>query len=96
MPVPASSFELTHGRELLKEFESSPGKIRYFCGRCGSPVYSRKDTLPDVVRLRAGLLDDPLPVRPAFHFHVASKASWWCINDDLPQFQQSYVPVVHK
>jgi hypothetical protein len=96
MPIPASSFNLTQGRELLKQFESSPGKIRHFCGRCGSPIYSTKDTLPGVVRLRAGLLDDPLGVRPAFHFHVASKASWWRINDDLPQFPESYVPVVRK
>ena len=92
MPIPASTFVLTRGRELLKDFESSPGKVRYFCGRCGSPIYSRKDTLPDVVRLRAGLLNGPLAVRPAFHFHVASKANWWRIDDDLPQFKESPKP----
>lgn len=92
MPIPTSSFSITHGRELLKDYESSPGKIRFFCGRCGSPVYSHKDTLPGVVRLRAGLLNEPLQVRPGFHFHVASKANWWSIDDDLPQFQGSHVP----
>lgn len=92
-PVPASSFALTRGAELLAEFESSPGKLRVFCSRCGSPVYSFKRTLPGVVRIRAGLIDQPLAARPVAHFHTASKCNWWPIADGLPQFPESYVPV---
>ena len=50
------------GREAITEYESSPGKIRAFCGRCGSPVYSRRESRPGNLRLRAGLiLDLPQP-----------------------------------
>ena len=42
----------------VTEYESSPGKHRAFCTRCGAPVYSRRDDLPDTLRLRAGLIAD--------------------------------------
>ena len=92
LPVARSAFQLIAGGELLTSFESSPGKRRVFCGRCGSPIYSERDSLADVVRIRAGLLDEPLTLRPVAHFHTGSKASWWPIDDGLPQYEGSYVP----
>ena len=91
-PVTASDFTLLSGAELLKEYESSPGKQRVFCGRCGSPVFSRNVKAPGVLRLRADLLDEPVTATLAAHFHVASRCSWWPINDDLPQFPHAYLP----
>ena len=88
IPVPEARFSLLSGAEQLKAFESSPGKQRVFCGNCGSPVYSRTDKLPGVLRIRAGLLEGELATRPANHAYVASKANWWDIDDALPQFPQ--------
>lgn len=85
IPVAISSFRLTDGDELLHEFESSPGKQRVFCSRCGSPIFSKRDQMPDVIRIRAGLIDGPLGTKPAAHFHVGSKADWWEIDDHLPR-----------
>ena len=92
VPVARSAFELLAGAELLAAFESSPGKRRVFCRRCGSPVYSERDSLPEVVRLRAGLLDEPQALRLLAHFHTGSKASWWPIDDELPRHEGSQVP----
>lgn len=92
IPVPPSAFHLVSGAELLAAFESSPGKQRVFCKKCGSPIYSTKDTLPGVVRIRAGLIDEPLAVRPVAHFHTGSKANWWTVQDDLPRFEGGYIP----
>lgn len=69
-PVAESAFQLLSGAGLLTAFESSPGKQRVFCSRCGSPVYSKKDTLPGVLRLRAGLINEPLSARAVAHFHT--------------------------
>lgn len=88
-PVSTADFHLLGGAELLRSFESSPGKERVFCSRCGSPIYSRKDSVPGVLRIRAGLLDGALAARPVAHFHTASKANWWAIDDALPQFDGS-------
>ena len=85
IPVAVSAFQLLRGEELLQAYESSPGKQRVFCSRCGSPVFSRRQSLPSVVRVRAGLFNEPLPVRPAWHAYTDSKCNWWSIQDGLPQ-----------
>ncbi|HET7793030.1 MAG TPA: GFA family protein [Rhizobacter sp.] len=92
LPVARDAFHLDSGAELLTEYESSPGKKRAFCSRCGSPVYSRRDEIPETLRIRAGLLNEPLPVRPVAHFCTASKANWWPIEDGLPQFPEAFAP----
>lgn len=92
IPVAAGAFRFAQGQALLSEFESSPGKKRVFCSRCGSPVYSRRDDKPAVVRIRAGTLDGPLATRPIAHFHTVSKCDWWPIDDALPRFEAGYVP----
>jgi hypothetical protein len=74
------------GADLIREFESSPGVFRAFCGRCGSPVYSRRTATPDALRLRLGLLNGDPERRALAHFWVGSKAAWFAITDDLPQF----------
>ncbi|TXH03607.1 MAG: GFA family protein [Nevskiaceae bacterium] len=91
-PVDETAFHLLSGDELLRSYESSPGKQRVFCGRCGSPVYSRNVRVPGVLRIRAGSLDEPLTATRAAHFHTASKCSWWPLDDDLPQYPQAYLP----
>jgi len=92
IPVTASAFHLLSGEELLNAYESSPGKQRVFCSRCGSPVYSRRESVPGVLRLRAGLFNEPLPVKPAWHAYTGSKCNWWPVDDGLPQFPEGVPP----
>lgn len=85
-PVKAAEFEITSGAELLRAFESSPGKERVFCARCGSPLYSRRAAEPDFLRLRLGTLDTPAGKKPSAHIWVGGKADWDDICDDIPQY----------
>lgn len=85
-PVRAGEFEITAGAELLRAFESSPGKERVFCSRCGSPLLSRRPAEPDFLRLRLGTLDTPVSAKPAAHIFAASKAEWDEIGDGVPQY----------
>ena len=96
IPVQESAFTLLSGAELLKSFESSPGKRRVFCSHCGSPVYSTKEGLPGVLRIRAGLLNEPLASRPGVNFYTGSKANWWTIHDGVPQFEAGITSVPVK
>jgi hypothetical protein len=84
-PIAASGFRIVSGTELLKEFRSAPHKARVFCSHCGSPIYSARDDLPEVRRLRLGTVETPVQCRNAYHIHTASKASWHEITDQLPQ-----------
>ena len=83
-PVLARAFRIVQGEGALRAYRSSPHKERVFCATCGSPIYSRRDGADDL-RIRVGTLDTPLASRPTAHIHVASKAAWWQIADDLPQ-----------
>lgn len=84
-PVQASQFRLLAGGEVLTEYESSPGKKRVFCKICGSPILSKRDSAPDVLRLRIGGLDGEISERPTAHIFAASNAAWFEITDTLPQ-----------
>jgi hypothetical protein len=84
-PVAAADFHVTAGAKLLKAYESSPGETRHFCGRCGSPLYSRRTDRPQVLRIRVGTINEPLNVRPSASYYTASICNWWEIQDALPR-----------
>lgn len=92
IPVEHARFRLLAGSASLTEFESSPGKVRVFCRTCGSPIFSRKDSLPGVLRVRAGLLTEPLQTRLLAHCFFDSKANWWPLDDGLPRYDGPYHP----
>ena len=83
-PVEAARFRIVSGEDRLRRYASSPGKWRCFCSSCGSPIISQRDGSA-VIRLRIGTLDSRLAARPTAHIHVASKAEWFDILDDLPR-----------
>ena len=74
------------GAHLLKEYRATPGKGRVFCSCCGSPLYSARDDLPGIKRLRLGTVETPFQCSHAYHIHTASKAEWELIADGLPQY----------
>jgi hypothetical protein len=86
--VNRSDFLLVGGLEEIREFESSPGKVRVFCGRCGAPIYAYLRANMDVVRIRLGSLDTPFTKTPRAHTWVSDKAAWEPLEDKLPQFPE--------
>lgn len=87
-PVATERFRILTGAELLREYRSSPDKVRVFCSNCGSPIYSAKDDLPQFRRLRLGTVDTSFICDNTFHIFTASKASWWGFNDTHPHFAE--------
>lgn len=74
--VPREKFRWTRGAELLGSFESSPGKFRHFCTRCGSHVMAERTNQPNVL-LRLGCLDTTVGERPQVHIWRSQAASWY-------------------
>jgi hypothetical protein len=60
------------------------------CRTCGSLLYSlvRDATFAHVAM---GTLIGAPAIRPASHIFVGSKAPWFTITDDLPQYQEHWV-----
>jgi hypothetical protein len=86
--VAAADFVVTAGEASLKHFSTAEGSHRVFCEHCGSPIYSRRDQMPEIVRVRMGSLDTPVEQGPGAHIFVASKAPWLAIHDPLPQYPE--------
>lgn len=84
--VEADDFELTKGAQNLTAYASSPGSRKYFCRTCGSPIISKKESAPDVVRVRIGTIESEIDERPIAHIFATSKASWEEIAGELPQY----------
>lgn len=85
--VATKDFVVLEGEQALKSF-SVNGVHRVFCRECGSPIISRRDAMPDFVRVRLGTLDSPLSKGPSGHIFVDSKADWFEIRDSLPQYSE--------
>jgi hypothetical protein len=85
--VPREAFRWTRGSELLGAFESSPGKFRRFCTRCGSHLMAERVGQP-VILLRLGCLDTQVAERPQVHIWRSEGASWYdpgMSADELPR-----------
>jgi hypothetical protein len=97
--VQKSEFKWIQGEDLVTFYESSPGSYRGFCRVCGSPIINKFDErawvaasdpeVPSRYGIALATLDEDPGVRPAAHTFVASKAPWFTITDDLPQFPES-------
>lgn len=74
--VPKAAFRWTRGEELLGAYESSPGKTRRFCSRCGSQLVAEREG-GDQVMLRLGCLDTPVKVDRQTHIWRSDGASWY-------------------
>jgi hypothetical protein len=55
---------------------------------CGSSLFGGWWPEGEEVSIRLGTVDGDPGIRPQYHTHVASKAAWDEITDDLPQFPE--------
>ena len=86
---PASSERSSRLRRVLTSSPSSERKTSNDtrCGACGSFLFS---VVRDgaYVHVAMGSLVDAPTIRPTQHIYVGSKAAWFEITDDLPQFDE--------
>ncbi len=87
-PIESAKFKITAGLHLLKEFRASPIKARVFCANCGSSIYSARDDMPEVKRLRLGTVETRFECQNAYHIFTDSKASWHEITDGYPRYAE--------
>ena len=84
--VPRNKFILLSGKTDLKHYASSETSDRVFCRNCGSNILVTVESEPNEIYLAMGSIDgDPL-CPPGYHQFVGSKAPWYEICDQLPQY----------
>jgi hypothetical protein len=86
--VRAENFKIVRGtpKRFAKQADSGRTLLRYFCGECGSSLYSHRETTPEVIGVRAGTLDDPSGLRITAHIWTDSAPSWSYIDPAAKHF----------
>lgn len=88
-PIHAQDLEILTGQEHLGEYYATVNKKRVFCKTCASPLFSARLDLPEIVRLRVGIINEPLKAQIASHAFTNYKAAWFEILDDQPKFAEA-------
>lgn len=85
--VKAEHFHFEMGESELTAYQSSADQAKYFCKHCGSPIISKRKSVPEEVRVRLGTIESDIRERPQAHIFVTSKANWEDVCGDLPQYE---------
>jgi hypothetical protein len=86
--VQATDFVLTKGYDCITRYAKSEHTVLAFCRSCGSSLYAEKPSR-GMIHVRLGTLDEVPTLTPQAHSFVGSKAGWFDVCDDLPQFETS-------
>lgn len=84
--IERAKLRIVKGQDSLKTFGDDSGHDAH-CKACGSLLYSLVREGAYVHVAMGTLVDDP-SIRPDKHIFVGSKAPWFTITDDLPQYQE--------
>ena len=64
------------------EYVSDSGREieRCFCARCGSPIFTLHPAKPEYAWVKAGIINDPEIVKPAFEIWAKDKVEWATVS----------------
>jgi hypothetical protein len=89
--VVPGSFAITSGEDDLRAWKPDDGWEKWFCGECGSALFSRDPVDHGRVGIRMGAFDADPGVRPSYRQFVAYAAPWESILDDgLPRYPERH------
>ena len=89
--VPKASLRFTAGKPSVyhdSDTDSGATIERWFCGNCGSPIYSAIPSQPDMAYLKTGTLDDTSSFAPQFHVWYGSRQAWVEVSEDVPRMDK--------
>ena len=88
--IPRDGIAITGQAKSYTVTSESGGKVtRSFCGECGSPVFSEVTSMPEMVFVKAGSLDDPSWVQPGMQFWTDRQQAWGKIPTEIMSFPQN-------
>ena len=87
--VPRSGFTIESGqpKRFTTRAESGRTLVRYFCADCGSPIYSHRETTPDMLGVRAGTLDDSSGLKISTHIWTRMARPWSHIDPNAKRVE---------
>ena len=87
--LPATSLKIDGSLTIYDSTgDSGKGVHDRFCPRCGSQVARNVDVFPDLMMIRAGVLDDPSWVKPAMEIYCGEKQPWVGLGGEMKRFEK--------
>ena len=85
--LPSSAFKLTRGAPKRFSAVADSGRTlhRYFCGDCGSGIFSQRETNPEMVVVRAGTFDNAGDMKITANIWTKSARPWAHIDPSSVQ-----------
>jgi len=83
---PEAATTLTQGRELLGAYALTEATTKYFCSRCGTPLYNVNGRYAGLRMLYLGAIDGHERLAPAFNAFCRSKLGWVDRIDELTSY----------
>jgi hypothetical protein len=84
------SFRIVKGEKQLRAWKPEGGAEKWFCGECGSALFSLVPGEVPTIGVRLGAFDSDPGIRPTAHQFVSYAAPWEELPDDgLPRFSES-------
>lgn len=77
-----ANLEVASGEDSLGVYAPDEGWHKYFCGECGSAVFTLNPDQPELVGMRMGGFDGDPGVRPRFHQFTNYAPVWAPVPDD--------------
>ena len=79
---------VTKGAELLRDYASSPGTHRRYCGQCGTRVMfeSGRPEWADEIHLPLGLFVTPVDRAPMANSYTAARPEWAPFDPHLKSY----------
>ena len=80
-------FAITQGTPKRYAAKADSGRtlLRFFCGDCGSPIYSQREASPERLVVRAGSIDDSSAMKIVTNIWTKSARSWSHIDPGSEQ-----------
>jgi hypothetical protein len=89
--APSEAVKVVEGQPKVFEKRVDSGRLlkRFFCGDCGSPLFTQRENAPQMMVIKVGSLDDPGALEMGMHIWVRSQRPWMDRDDSLPSFAEN-------
>jgi hypothetical protein len=89
--VPTNAVTFTSGQPKCFADTAQSGNIlnRYFCGDCGSPIYSQRARIPEMMVLKVGTLDAPGDMKVIMNIWTNSARPWMTMDPVTERYPEN-------
>jgi hypothetical protein len=87
--IPREAFNVSGTLKTYEDVSETGNALhRRFCPECGSRVATDVSSIPNLIFVQAGTLDDTSWVEPTMQFWCASAQPWLRLPEKIQQFQR--------